>query len=83
MLDTGLLKATLNIVSTQCLNLGRKNPTKIAELTNIILQAKALSDDVYVCLYTIRTLAALIKAGGQECCYIYKNQLYQMFVQEL
>jgi hypothetical protein len=68
MLDTGLLKALLNIVSTQCLNLGAKNTKNIVELISFMLQSKSLSDDVYVCLYTIRTLAALAKAGGQVCC---------------
>jgi len=85
-LDAGVLKSLMNIVSTHALNQSTKSPQdlkKYHELIQLIIGFRQKSDDVYVCLYAYRTLAALFKAGDDDLSKKFAVQVLSLLREDL
>ena len=76
----------MNIISTHALNQSTKSPQdlkKYHELIQLIIGFRQKSDDVYVWLYTYRTLAALFKAGDEQLSKTFAMQVLTLLKEDL
>lgn len=53
------------------------------DLIKMLMTVKNMSDDVYVCLYAYRTMAALFRTAGPDLCKQFRNEARQMLCQDL